>query len=175
MRWFDEYLGLLATASAFGAIVMIGSGAGRGPALLFVALAGAALAAMTWRTTRTPRVLVVGEPRGRPLYRLREELDEGGFALRFCPGPAGRPCPVFQGKPCPAGGHPVGAVIFRRAGEVGPVPPCGLALGGIPSLTLEEGSAREPAVGPRRGGMGWDRGPAAAVEVLTRMAERRGR
>lgn len=165
MRWFDEYLGLLAAASGFGAVVAWGAGAGWLGTGSFLVLAAVALALMAWQVVRTPRVVLVGEPARRPLYRLREELDEAGFGFRTCPGPATRPCPVLDGKPCPVGGHPVAAVIFRRRGDAGPLPPCGIALG-VPAMSVQEGSDEPPAVGPRRAHLGWGRGPVAAVDTL---------
>ena len=132
MRWFDEYLGLLAAVSLFGAVVLWAADIPwPGPAaFLVVAAAGTVLA--LWRTARTPHVLLVGEPRGRPAYRLREDLDEDGYALRFCPGPAARPCPWFEGKPCPITGRVVAAmVVGEPAGTRHP--PCHEALG-VPEI-----------------------------------------
>ncbi len=129
MRWFDEYLGLLAAASLFGAAVLWAAGTPVAAQVAFLGLSAASLAIMAWRVVRTPRVLLVGEPPGRPRYRLREALDDAGYGLRVCAGPEERPCPVLQGKPCPVRGRPRAALILRRPGDRGPLPPCGEALG----------------------------------------------
>lgn len=144
MRWFDMYIGLLAVTMGFGAVV--GWRAGMPPgALAVVLIVGAVLGTVVaWRAVRTPRVLVVGYP--DPEFDLRESLDEAGYAVRVCVGPARRPCPVLEGGECPIPGQPVAAIVRIPAGYAGPDAPCGRALG-IRMIEVREATAESPGAG----------------------------
>lgn len=171
MRWSNAYLGLVAAALGFAAVVLLAEDVAwySGPLPLLLVAAGF-LGAMALRSfgAGARRVLLVGEPGGRPAYRLREELDDAGFGFRTCPGPDHRPCPAMQGGPCPIRGSLTAAIVYSP--ERGTEPPCGAALG-VAELTIAEASPAEPVIEGVRGRVGWQRGPAVAVGALLELIE----
>lgn len=136
MRFTDEYVGYLAAILGFAAVVLWASGADPVVVATVVVTAAVLLLLMLWSWRTNAKVLVVGKRRTEPVDLLEEALDDAGYGLTYCGGPAERPCPVYAGRPCPVHGHPVAAVIVKEPGDVTPVPPCGRALH-IPALPLE--------------------------------------
>ncbi len=121
------------------------------------------LVSLSWG--HAPRLLVVGERPDAPVVPLREALEGAGFELCTCTGPVALPCPVEMGKPCPLADRPVAAVIFRKAGDTGSLPPCGEAFL-VPSIAVEEDSDRPTERAGRNARVGWKRGPAEVVHTL---------
>lgn len=169
MRINDALLGLLAAVlGVFSVILAFADYSWYGVSAL-IALAVAALLLMVARVASTPKVLLVGEPRGVTFHDLRAELDEAGFAIVGCTGPEDHPCPVFEGQPCPVHSKPAAAVIFERAGYAAPHAPCGRALD-VPALTLDENSDGGPD-GPEWDlSLGWRRGPREVARTARRIA-----
>lgn len=162
MRSSDAFIVLIGATAVFGGVVVAASAGVWYAAIPFGVVALVMLWVARWRSARASHVLLVAQPRGHPLYRLHEALDERGFALRECPGPVRRACPVLQGRPCPFAGRTVAAVVFREVGYLGPTPPCRQALG-VPVLTVVEGSDEPPALADGEAVAGWEAG-AAVVE-----------
>lgn len=171
MRASEWYLGLMAAAFGFAALVVGLEGAPWFGPTAFLLAAATALGLMVRRTVRTPKVVLVGDPGGGRLYRLHEALDEHGYGIRSCPGPGRRPCPVFEGGPCPIRGHPVAAVISPSASYRGPALPCGKALG-VVSVTVLDALAWPPVVfGPDQALVSSAAGPETTVRAVSRLVE----
>ena len=162
MRESDGFIVLIGATAAFGGVVVAASAGVWYAAIPFGVVALVMLWVARWRAARASHVLLVAQPRGHPLYRLQDALDERGFALHECPGPVHRDCPVLQGRPCPFAGRTVAAVVFREVGYIGPTPPCRQGLG-VPVLTVVEGSDDPPALADGEAIAGWETG-AAVVE-----------
>jgi hypothetical protein len=128
MRWFDLYVGLLAAAMAFAAAVTWTSEMPLWVPSLALALGVGFLGAMVVRARTTKKILIVGAPARERFYGLESTLDEAGYAVTSCVGPAARECPVFRGEPCPVTSHPVAALLVTPEGYAGPFPPCEHAL-----------------------------------------------
>lgn len=137
MRWFDLFTGLMATTMGFGAVVGWRAGMPTEAIGGFVAAAIGFLILMAWGAAHAEQVLVVGAPSADPSLDVRGNLDDVGFAVRTCVGPASRPCPVFDGRECPISGHPVAAVVRVPRGYAGPAAPCGSVFR-IPMLEIRE-------------------------------------
>lgn len=175
MRWTDLYLGLMATTFAFAGVVLRLDGAPWSAVIPVWVLAAAVGVAMAVRARATRKVLIVAEPDRRPQARLRDELDDAGFAIVSCAGPDERAgCPVLAGLPCPfEGHHPVAAMIFAGSGDVEMLPPCGPALK-VPAVALIEGSAEGVSFGEQDARIGWNLGPQnAALTLRALLSERR--
>lgn len=151
MRWKDEYIGLIGVTFGFGALVLWMQDASAVVVATFAAAALIMLVAMAARASRTPKVLVVGDPDQALVGVFETRLDETGFGVQTCPGPHNRVggCPVLRGEPCPIPGRPLAAVIVRPARESFAFPPCDNEFG-IPSFDLNERS-RHPAAGATDG------------------------
>lgn len=162
MRWTHLYMGLMATAVGFGAVVTYAEDSPDFVPASLAAIAFGIAAAALYLSGRTRRVVLVG-PRGEePLIRLREALDAGGFRVTSCPGPARRPCPALEGKPCPVHGARVGVVVYRLPGAA--VTPCGAALG-VVEVDLDS-TVAAPLFGDGRVVLPAKKGPDSAVRNL---------
>lgn len=171
MRWTDLYIGFLSAVMIFASVITYISGAGwAAPALLIAAAATFALVVM--RVRNNEKVVLVGEPRGRPLYDVREAIDEGGFGLKVCPGPLATTCPYLVGESCPYLDPKLeAALIFRAADQPGPVAPCHEALG-VPAVFMVEGSSEPASFGNGRARVGFELGPSAVVETIRLSGQR---
>lgn len=123
MRWFHEFIGLLAAIFGFAAALSVAARLPWYDIGAFLALAALSFVLMMWLDAHTDEVLVVGDAHSASGVLLRGRLDEAGFAVRTCAGPDARPCPVLRGESCPVHGHPVAAVIASAS-----YAPCGEAL-----------------------------------------------
>lgn len=174
MRWVDLYIGFLSAVMVFASVVTYVSGAGWAtPALLIAAVATSVLVVL--RVRNNEKVVLVGEPPGRPLDDVREAIDEEGFGLKVCPGPtAARTCPYLLGEACPYVDPKLqAALIYRATEQSGPVAPCHEALG-VPAVFMVEGSSEPASFGNGRARIGFERGPSAVVETI-RLTEQRMR
>jgi hypothetical protein len=123
------FLGYGAAVLVFAAVILWAADAPGAVALTFFALSAALLAAMLATIERRRTVLLVGERPGAPELALIEAFGAAGYGVCRCYGPSNRPCPALRGLACPAwSDRPTAAVILRREGEIGAVPPCGSAL-----------------------------------------------
>lgn len=142
MRWLDLYIGLMGVAAAFGGVVGLAAGAPPLAVGLVMVVAVALLGVMGWRAAFAARVLLVGDT--DPSFDLRGSLEQAGFAVRTCAGPARRACPVLGGEPCPIPGHPVAAIVRVPPAYAGPAAPCGSAFG-VWMLEVREVNGGAPA------------------------------
>lgn len=169
MRTCDGLTAIIAATFGFGAIVVAAEGAHWAVVASFATLAALLCLAVLVKAVVTPRVVLVGDPdgpNGGRLQAITQALDDAGFGVRSCDGPTHHPCPVLRGNPCPVHGHASAVVVFHPKSYSGPVPPCGEALG-LPQLTIEDRSHREPEVNPRKAHIGGAKGPDAAIAALT--------
>lgn len=146
MRWSDLYLGLMAATFGFGAVVGWTAGMSSLAVGGFLAATAGFLILMAYRATHTQQVVLVGDPGEDRSFDLQWTLDNAGFAVRSCVGPANRPCPVLEGKDCPIGGHPVAAVVRIPVNYAGPAAPCARGLG-VPMLEVHEVADADFAAG----------------------------
>ena len=165
MRSSDGFIVLIAATAAFGGVVVAASAGVWYASIPFGVVALAMLLVAGWREARATHVLLVAQPRGHPLYRLQEALDERGFGLRQCRGPLRRDCPVLQGRACPFAGRVVAAAVFREIGYTGPAPPCRQGLG-VPVLTVLEGSDDPPVLADGEAVAGWETGAAVVEQTV---------
>ena len=167
MAWFDLYIVLVGAALGFGAVVAWASGApwpvtATAAVLSAIGLLGG-LGAWARESHAAPRVLLVGESRGRRQWAIRAFLGDDGMRVCRCPGPHARACPVLAGRPCPVAEHPLAAVVME--GGSGPVStPC--ALLGIPVVAVDEASAEGTVIAGDQARVGLARGPWEVTRAL---------
>lgn len=169
MRIADTVIRIAAGAVGFGAAVAAAAGAGPLAASMVAVAALLALVPLA-RPLLSPSVLLVGDPDGAGGGRLSgmmRALEDAGFAVSTCEGPARRTCAVVQGGPCPVKCRASAVVVAHPATYSGPVPDCGRALG-LPELRIDDRSYREPFVDRKAGSarVGGSRGPEVAVGTL---------
>jgi hypothetical protein len=169
MRTDDALIRTAAGAIGFVAVAAAAAGAGLLAASL-VAVAVLLVLVSLARPLMTPSVLLVGDPDGadgRRLGGMTRALEDAGFAVTTCEGPARRTCPVVQGDPCPVKCRASAVVVAHPATYSGPVPDCGRVLG-LPELRIEDRSYLEPFVDRKAGSacVGGSRGPEVAVGTL---------
>lgn len=141
MRSSDLFYGLLAAVFGFGAVVALAAGLGGTVPAVMAVVAILFLGLMVLESSRTPQVLLVGLDRGHRPGRLEAELDAGGYAVAFCPGPQARTCPVLAGHACPVRARPVATVAYLDAPTVA-LPPCRRHFR-VPTLAVDRGSVVE--------------------------------
>jgi hypothetical protein len=162
MRRIPDLLLYIAVFVLFGSVLLWVQSAGW-PLLVFGAFASLLIAGLAAFADRHRTVLVVGEP-SASVASIDDALEEAGYDVRSCAGPANRPCPVLQGRRCPLGERPIAALVYRPA-IGGRYAPCGSEFR-IPSVIVEERLVDEPEPIGSYARVGLDHGADHVVRVM---------
>jgi hypothetical protein len=159
MRRMPDLILYVAVFVLFGSVLLWVQSAGW-PLLIFGAFAALLVVALAGLGTRRRTVLVVGEPSAN-VRSIDRALEDAGYEVCSCAGPANRPCPVLQGRHCPLGDRPVAALVYHP-GLHGRYAPCGSDLH-VPVVVVEDRLDEQPEPVGGVAQVGLDRGVGHVV------------
>lgn len=131
----------------------------------------------TPRTTagvlRMPAALVVSDRPGDDVP-VRAALEDEGWRVQSCAGPANGDCPMLRGRPCSLRASVDAAVVFvdpkRCGGGLGTVTRLRCAADGAsPGVVVVKGTLAAPQVEGRTAWVGSLRGPEGVLEAISKV------